>query len=136
MAGYLAVPREKVHVVPLGIKLEGHRGAAPAPQPVAAQQDPFVVGYLARICPEKGLHDLVEAFALLVHEHGKEALRLRVAGYLGKRDEAYFEKAKARIGALGMADIFDYAGEVSRDEKIAFLQGLDVLSVPTTYQDP
>ena len=30
MADYLAVPREKVHVVPLGIKLEGHRGPAPA----------------------------------------------------------------------------------------------------------
>lgn len=161
MAGYLAVPRNKIHVVPLGIKLEGHRGAPPAPQPTAVQGAsepangdhaeetraeaspteapptvPFVIGYLARICPEKGLHDLVEAFALLVHEHGKEALRLRVAGYLGKRDEAYFAKVEARIGELGLAEIFDCPGEVSRDQKIAFLQGLDVLSVPTTYQDP
>lgn len=149
MAGYLAVPREKVHVVPLGIKLEGHRGAPPAPQAVAAQEasvpaadgysaatNPFVVGYLARICPEKGLHDLVEAFALLVHKHGKDALRLGVAGYLGKRDEEYFDGVTARVAELGIADLFDYAGEVSRDEKILFLQGLDVLSVPTTYQDP
>ncbi len=135
MAAYLAVPREKVHVVPLGIKLEGHRG--PATKPAAATPaNPFVVGYLARICPEKGLHDLVEGFALLAQEHGKETVRLRVAGYLGKRDRAYFKNVQARIAELGLAEIFDYTGEVSRDEKIAFLQGLDVLSVPTTYQDP
>jgi len=151
MSEYLAVPREKVHVVPLGIKLEGHRGAPPAPPaeaaPLAAASadghiaeptptEPFLVGYLARICPEKGLHDLVEAFALLVNKHGKEALRLHVAGYLGKRDQAYFEKVKARVAELGLDDVFDCVGEVSRDEKIAFLQGLDVLSVPTTYKDP
>lgn len=132
MADYLAVRRDKVHVVPLGIKLDGHR-LAPARRRAGA---PFVVGYLARICPEKGLHDLVEAVALLADRHGKDAVRLRAAGYLGKRDEAYLEGVRARVTALGLDEVFDYAGEVSRNEKIALLQSIDVLSVPTTYKDP
>ena len=145
MAEYLDIDARRIHVVPLGIKLEGHRGAPPAAAAAAdgAGADatgnagaPFVIGYLARICPEKGLHDLVEAFALLARNVGKDNLRLRVAGYLGKRDEAYFEKVDGRIEELGLADVFDYAGEVSRDEKIDFLQAIDVLSVPTTYRDP
>jgi len=110
MAEYLDVGREKVHVVPLGIKLAGHRGA-PAE---ATQSQPFTVGYLARICPEKGLHDLVEAFALLVAKHGKDALRLRVAGYLGPRDAEYFATVLSRLGELDLAEVFDHVGEVSR----------------------
>ncbi|HQV32725.1 MAG TPA: glycosyltransferase, partial [Calditrichia bacterium] len=53
MAGYLDIPREKLHTVHLGINPQGYSA------PIAAQpagDKPFVIGYLARICPEKGLH--------------------------------------------------------------------------------
>jgi glycosyltransferase involved in cell wall biosynthesis len=154
MAEYLDVDVERIHVVPLGIKLEGHRGAPPPLRAAAARKapaapnedptgandrpsgDPFAVGYLARICPEKGLHELVEAFAMLANRVGKENLRLRVAGYLGKHDETYFQGIEKRVAELDLTGIFDYVGEVSRAEKIDFLQAVDVLSVPTTYRDP
>ncbi len=132
MADYLDVDVGRIHVVPLGIKLEGHRGAPPTPSDGA----PFTVGYLARICPEKGLHELVEAFAVLAGRAGKENLRLRVAGYLGKHDEDYFQGIEKRVTGLDLTEVFDYVGEVSRAEKIDFLQAIDVLSVPTTYRDP
>jgi len=138
MAEYLAVPADRVHVVRLGIKLDGHgdieRGAGRRPE--GAGKDAFVVGYLARVAPEKGLHVLVEAFRLLAERAGKDNVFLYAAGYLGKGDEPYMAKVKSRIAELGLADRFDYAGELTRDEKIAFLSGLDVLSVPTTYRDP
>ena len=148
MGKYLDVDPQRIHVVPLGIKLEGHQGAPPAPKSPDRTVDevlpessrstssPFVVGYLARICPEKGLHRLVEAFALLCEKVDMKDLRLHVAGYLGKRDETYFQDIKKRVDELGLAEVFDYAGEVNRDEKIDFLQTVDVLSVPTTYSDP
>ena len=148
MGKYLDVDPQRIHVVPLGIKLEGHQGAPPAPkspdttvdevppESLCSTSSPFVVGYLARICPEKGLHRLVEAFALLCEKVDMKDLRLHVAGYLGKRDETYFQDIKKRVDELGLAEVFNYAGEVNRDEKIDFLQTVDVLSVPTTYSDP
>lgn len=148
MGKYLDVDPQRIHVVPLGIKLEGHQGAPPSPkspdrtvdevppESLRSTSSPFVVGYLARICPEKGLHRLVEAFALLCEKVDMKDLRLHVAGYLGKRDETYFQDIKKRVDELGLAEVFDYAGEVNRDEKIGFLQTVDVLSVPTTYSDP
>ena len=148
MGKYLDVDPQHIHVVPLGIKLEGHQGAPPSPkspdstvdevppESLRSTSSPFVVGYLARICPEKGLHRLVEAFALLCKKVDIKDLRLHVAGYLGKRDETYFQDIKKRVDELGLAEVFDYAGEVNRDEKIDFLQTVDVLSVPTTYSDP
>ena len=148
MGKYLDVDPQHIHVVPLGIKLEGHQGAPPSPkspdttvdevppESLRSTSSPFVVGYLARICPEKGLHRLVEAFALLCEKVDIKDLRLHVAGYLGKRDETYFQDIKKRVDDLGLAEVFDYAGEVNRGEKIDFLQTVDVLSVPTTYSDP
>jgi glycosyltransferase involved in cell wall biosynthesis len=128
MADYLAVPSEKFHIVPLGIDLAGHDGA-----PSEKKSDKFQVGYFARICPEKGLHELVEGFRLF-HKHHPYT-RLRAAGYLGPRDRAYFDKLQDDARDLGTA--FEYAGSPkTHEEKVAFLKTLDVLSVPTVYREP
>lgn len=129
MADYLKIPASRIDVVRLGLKLKDH-GVEKATLP----EHPFIVGYLARICPEKGLHLLVEAFDQIVKK-GIDA-RLHVAGYLGKRDQQYFEGLVQKIAASGWADRFEYSGEVSREQKIAFLNHLHVLSVPSTYQEP
>lgn len=122
MAELLAVDRSRLHVVPLGINLDGYDGPVETREPDA----PVTIGYLARLCPEKGLHLLVEAFRILSAQ-SKLNLRLRVAGWLGERDRAYFEQ-------LGGG--FEYVGEVDREGKSRFLRSLDVLSVPTTYREP
>ena len=63
-------------------------------------------------------------------------MRLKVAGYLGKRDQKYFEAQLKRIEAWGLQDAFEYHGEVDRQQKIYFLNSLHVFSVPTIYKDP
>ncbi|MEA2560423.1 MAG: hypothetical protein QOH06_1927 [Acidobacteriota bacterium] len=125
MADYLKCDRNRMFVVPLGLPLQGHDGEP------HAESDPLTVGYLARICPEKGLHVLVEAFRLLAGR-----VRLRVAGYLGERDRPYLEDLEKRIAGWGLSGFYEYVGEVDREEKIRFLQTLDVLSVPTVYLEP
>jgi glycosyltransferase involved in cell wall biosynthesis len=141
MAAYLGVPRDRVKVARIGITLEGHdRPLRPGPVEDEATRSPggspLVVGYLARICPEKGLHQLVDAFRILVERMPGEDLRLRVAGYLGGRDHEYFERVKRQVRDAGLGSRFEVAGEVDREGKIAFLRSLDVLSVPTVYREP
>ena len=46
---YLGIPREKIHVVPLGINLEGYEKRERDPS------QPFTIGFFARVAPEKGL---------------------------------------------------------------------------------
>jgi glycosyltransferase involved in cell wall biosynthesis len=128
MACYFELAPEKIHVVPLGIDLAGHDGI---PKPTSG--DPFTIGYFARICPEKGLQQLVEAFRIL-HERYPQT-RLLAAGYLGTRDKAYFEKLSGDAADLGEA--FRYVGSPpGHAEKVEFLKSLDVLSVPTVYREP
>ncbi len=127
MATELAVPLDRFHQLPLGIDLAGHDGK---PCPAG---DPFTVGYFARLCPEKGLHLLVEAFVRLHAKHPRT--RLRVGGYLGERDRTYFEHVRSQASRLGPA--FEFVGSpASQAEKVEFLKSLDVLSVPTVYREP
>ncbi len=135
MADYLDISRARVRIVHLGINLEGH-GQEPARVRREDDARPFVIGYLARICPEKGLHILAEAFRILAADAGNGAVALKVAGYLGKRDEHYLRGIQEEIEDWGLGSSFEYVGEVDRAEKIEFLGSLDVLSVPTPYQDP
>ena len=131
MAEYLDIPPNKIDVVHLGLNLTEH-GTCEKNLP----ETPFVIGYLARICPEKGLHLLVDAFYRLTTQVGSDNLQLKVAGYLGKKDELYLEQLIKQIDGWGLSDVFDYWGEVDRHQKIDFLKGLHVLSVPTTYKEP
>ena len=130
MADYLDVSPNKIDVVHLGLNLSeqgvGQKKLA---------ETPFVIGYLARISPEKGLHLLVDAFYRLTTKVGSDKVQLKVAGYIGKKDEPYLEQLVKQIDAWDLSDAFDYWGEVDRHQKIDFLNGLHVLSVPTTYKE-
>ena len=130
MAEYLDIPASKIDVVHLGLNLSEH-----GVRQKNLAETPFVIGYLARICPEKGLHLLVDAFYRLTNKVGSDKVQLKVAGYLGKKDEPYLEKLVKQIDAWGLSDAFDYWGEVDRHQKIDFLNSLHVLSVPTTYKE-
>jgi glycosyltransferase involved in cell wall biosynthesis len=129
MAEYLSVPRERTHVVYPGLNLSGFALKNNADEESAR---PPSIGYLARICPEKGLHQLIDALTLI----RDVPWRLRVAGYLGDRDRHYFDDLTRKVEKLGWEDRFEHFGEVDHAGKIAFLQSLAMLSVPTTYREP
>jgi glycosyltransferase involved in cell wall biosynthesis len=125
------VPAERVQVVYPGIRLAGYPET-----PEKANKGPAAIGFLARVCPEKGLHLLVEAFRILRDELGWRDSRLRVAGYLGARDRAYFGQVLADVRRHGMEGVFDFLGAIDRDAKIEFLRTIDLFSVPTVYREP
>jgi glycosyltransferase involved in cell wall biosynthesis len=141
MAEYLAVPRERIRVIRPGLNLEGYAtvcgaGVSPAKAAgTAAPQGSTVIGYFARVCPEKGLHLLAEAFKLLCADGELPPLRLRAAGYLDEAERPYLEEIQSHLAQCGLAERFEYAGELDRPGKIAFLQSLDLLSVPTVYAE-
>jgi glycosyltransferase involved in cell wall biosynthesis len=145
MAKRLAVPENQIAVVPLGINMNGYQQRHPpslANQPAsfggqAPSGGTFRVGYFARIAPEKGLHALADAYVhLRKRTGGASDIRLEAAGYLGRADMPYFENVKRRLDAAGLLAEFTYHGAVDRNGKLAFLQTLDVLSVPAPYDEP
>ena len=131
MPGYLGIPPEKIRVVPLGINLQGYEIREREPE------QPFTVGFFARIAPEKGLHVLARAYQKLRGEGDlPEDSRLEVAGYLAPEHKSYLNDIEQQMKECDLASEFYYHGVLNREQKIAFLQSLDVLSVPATYDEP
>lgn len=120
------LPADRVHVVYNGILLDGF---TPAPSPPRLP----TLGYLARLCPPKGLHTLVEAYIILRQRNRVPHLRLRVGGSVTKADEQFVNQLRQRLTSAGVMDSVEFLPNLSRSEKIAFLQSLSALSVPATY---
>lgn len=129
MRDLLSIPEAKIAVVPLGIRLDGYDG------PRKPRTPPFTIGFFARVAPEKGLHELAQAYRLLRRTHGVPDARLEVAGYLGAEHKPYLEDVERRMRDWGLGDEFAYHGTLNREEKVRFLRRLDVLSVPGPYPD-
>lgn len=129
MAGLLDFPRERIAVVRHGLNVADF-AAHPA-----HRTGPFKIGYFARVCPAKGLHQLVEAVSLLARDGSLPAWRVRAGGYLGAGDQAYFREVHARVAAAGWAERFEFVGEVDRAAKLDFFQSLDCLALPTVYRE-
>jgi len=132
MAPLIGVPQNEIRIVRPGLNLRGFE------QRGAPSGDEFVIGYLARVSPEKGLHRLAEAFQQIRERRGGRSprVKLRVAGWLGPEHVSYLQAVQQTLDKAGLIDDFEYLGNIDRFQKLQFLRTLDVLSVPVSYRAP
>jgi glycosyltransferase involved in cell wall biosynthesis len=111
-----------VSVVPYGVDLTRFE---PVERPL---REHVVIGAASRLSPEKGLDDLIDAFAI-VHKRFGETVSLRIAGEGPERP-----KLEAQIARLGLGEFVQLAGWLEHDKLPAFLQDLDVFVLPSTWE--
>jgi len=110
-----------VTVVPYGVDLREFR-----PRPRQARSE-VVVGAVARLSREKGLHYLLEAFALVTGRHPQARLVLAGEGPERRR----LERLAAR---LGLGERVRFLGEVPHERVPEVLEQLDIFAMPSTYE--
>ena len=130
MREYLRIPAEKIRVGTLGVNV------ADLSITTRTRRDPFTIGYFARVAPEKGLHNLADAYRVLRLEKGLPPSRLLVAGYLAPENKPYLDRIAEGLRQAGLGDEFVYRGAVDRARKVRFFHEIDVLSVPSPYHEP
>ncbi len=121
------IPTSRIENLTMGINTTDFEQAT-------LSSEPAVIGYLARICPEKGLDVLCDAFKILRNK-GLNC-RLRIAGYLGEADQPFWQNVQASLNDAGLMEAVDFLGEVDRASKIEFYKSLSVFSVPATHHEP
>ncbi len=126
MAARLEIPPAKLRVVFNGISLDGYTSAPRPPRPPA-------LGFFARMCREKGLELLVDAFILLKQRNRVPDLQLRIGGSCGPADEPFVEELRGRLRARGLLGDVSFHPNLDRAAKIDFLRSLTALSVPAMY---
>ena len=132
MSDYLGIDRSRFRVVPLGIDLAGYQNI---PQNRPANHPP-TIGFFARMCPEKGLDLLVDAWLKLRKRPGFEQVRLQVGGWLGGGNIPFWEAQLAKAKAAGMENGLVHRPCLALAEKSAFYSDCDLVSVPTKMREP
>ena len=123
MGARLGLPRKDIKFFPNGISLDGYEDSID-------KAHTATIGYLARICPEKGLDLLVDAFIELKKSDKHSELRLAIAGTLPSENKAFLEEQKTKISNSGLSDFVKIKTNLSRSEKILFLKRLSLFCVP------
>ncbi len=132
MASMLDIPAAKIHLVPLGLNTDAYPVNFRFREPGKTLR----LGYLARVCPEKGLGVLVESFIKLKRMDGMERLELHAAGWLGAEHRLFFDGLRAELTGAGLASAFQYHGVLDHSEKREFLRSLDLFCVPAVHEEP
>ena len=134
MARRLSLRQDRVQLIYNGISLDGYRDDTQSTTPsLTPQPAPRTLGFFARMCREKGLDTLVEAYILLRQRDRVKDLRLRIGGSCGPADEPFVDHLRQRLRAKGLLDQVEFHPNLDRAQKLAFLRSLSVFSVPARY---
>lgn len=121
----LGLSDSRVRIVHNGLNLQGFSQAPPPAVPT--------LGYFARMCREKGLDTLVDAFIHLRLHTDLKTLRLRVGGSCGPADHSFVSSLQEKLVDAGLGADCEFLRNVSREEKQGFYRSLTVMSVPARF---
>jgi glycosyltransferase involved in cell wall biosynthesis len=131
------LPRRKARFAARRRLLSGDTLTAAEAREAGGEPNLIKVLYLAHCTREKGLFDTLTAIALanerLSKRHAPVSLRLLVTGgFVTAHEKAEFEQ---RLAQPGMADMVQYLGFVSGDQKNQLLREADLFCFPTYYEN-
>jgi len=126
MIGRLHLPTDKMSVIHNGINLDGFEPAKHPP-------DSPTLGFFSRMCRDKGLDAVVDAFIALKKTNRIPNLKLRIGGGCGPGDEPFVAELRAKLHAKALLGDVDFHPNVTREEKQAFLRSITALTVPAQF---
>lgn len=124
MTEFLAVEPERIQVVRPGVDLELYS------EPEARAREPFRIGYLSRIAPEKGLDVLCDAFRIIEARRPGQAI-LCIAGEIRGPNKLFWKSLRADLDRHGLLDRVEYVGAPDGPEKVRFLRSCSIFAVPS-----
>lgn len=116
----------QIHILYPGILLDGYESLPGWPELPA-------IGYLSRMCFDRGLDTLVEAFIMLKGNDKLRNLKLRIAGGRTSNDGVFIRCLRQKLEGLGFINDVEFWPDFDRDAKLGFFQTLSLLSVPEKH---
>ncbi|OHB67861.1 MAG: hypothetical protein A2Y77_01870 [Planctomycetes bacterium RBG_13_62_9] len=123
MSVRLKVEAGRTHVVYMGIELGAYEAGDDSPRTP-------VIGFLSRMCPERGLERLVDAFILLKKNERLRSVKLRILGGKNTSDEPFIERMRGKLAAAGVFADAEFLHAFDLEAKRELLRNVSVLSVP------
>mgnify|MGYP006077279673 CR=1 FL=1 len=131
IASILEVPLDRFFITPLGIETES---ADQVLEMRSGRKPRRVVGYFARLAPEKGFDLAVDAFLKLAVSDPE--VQLEAGGWLSPKDEAFVEAQREKIRVAGVEARCRIHISPDAEKKLKMLSGIDVFTVPARFIEP
>jgi len=122
----LRLDSEQTFTVYTGISLDEYESQDTQPEVPT-------IGFLSRICSEKGLDTLVEAFLRIKKNEKLRDAKLRVAGGKRSDDEVFLKEIQHKLRSHSKIEDVEFLSDFDHKARIAFLKSLSVLSVPEKH---
>lgn len=119
----LKIASESMSVVYMGISLDEYELRRTEPEIPT-------IGYLSRMCQDKGLDTLVDAFIHIKKNEKLNNAKLRITGGKMSNDEKFLDEIRQKLDSCGIAGDVEFLHDFDQMTKTSFLKTLSVLSVP------
>lgn len=123
MTQRLRIDKKKLHVIYTGI--DPDKFSPPASPPTVP-----TIGFLSRMCFNKGLDILVEAFVLVKKNENLKNAKLKITGGKTKADIDFIERIEKKLAALDITKDVEFLPDFNERTRADFLNSISVLSVP------
>lgn len=123
IAPKLGLDLNKLHTVYIGVDINEYRPAYSPPQKPT-------VGFLSRMCPERGLDTMVETFIMLKQNSDLKDCQLHISGGKSRADDPFIREMKRKLETAGVAGDVKFMPEFLGETRRKWLNELTVLCVP------
>jgi glycosyltransferase involved in cell wall biosynthesis len=127
IAPKLGLDKNRLDTLYMGIDMNAY-------QPADSPPDRPTIGFLSRMCPERGLDTLVEAFILLKQTPAFNSCQLQIAGGKSRADEPFLRGIRRRLVSAGVDRDVIFMPEFLGEGRQDWLRGLTVMCVPETQE--
>jgi len=123
IAPRLGLDENRLHIVYMGVDISEY-------QPADSPPDRPTIGFLSRMCPERGLDTLVDAFILLKQNPELKTCQMQISGGKSQADESFLRIIRRRLETAGVAKDVAFMPEFLGEERRHWLKELTVMCVP------
>jgi glycosyltransferase involved in cell wall biosynthesis len=123
IAPRLGISSDKINTVYIGIDLNEYPPAKQAPEKP-------VIGFLSRMCPQRGLDILIDTFIMIRQNPELKKCQLQVSGGKSQADEPFLRYIKTRLEKEGILNDVTFMPEFLGEARRQWLNSLTVMCVP------
>ena len=123
IAPRLKLDENRIHTVYMGIELKDFHPADSPPER-------SVIGFLSRMCPQRGLDILVDTFIMLKKDQKLKDCQLQICGGQSRADASFLRYIRHRLESEGVAGDVLFIPEFLGEARRQWLRELSVLCVP------
>tara|TARA_R110000850_G_scaffold248127_8_gene373060 strand:- start:2907 stop:4139 length:1233 start_codon:yes stop_codon:yes gene_type:complete len=131
MSALLEISEARFHLTPLGVECQEFD---PVFEIQKSRPREKVIGYFARLSPEKGLDLIVDAFIRLARSESD--IQLHVGGWISEKDRDFFNQQLQKISEAGFEGRFRHIEAPEVAAKLEFFSEIDVFCVPARFVEP